>query len=500
MKAIILARVSTEEQMSEGQSIPAQLEKAREYVKRKQLSVHSEHQFEESSIKDNRRKLEIVISEIRRSRECVALIVETVDRLQRSFNEIAELDKLRKNGKLELHFIRENLIITSQSNSSEMQRWYLAVFVASSYVMQISDNVKRSIEHKLKNGEYPGKAPFGYLNYVDDKEKNWIKPDPESAHVVVKIYEWYAYNKLSMLEIKKKVKSEIGIDMPKSKVAHILDNPFYYGIIRYGKRTKTINNRKYYPHKYEPIITKDLWMTVQEVKASHKKKPKTNTTKIDYAYRGILTCAKDGHALTPDRTIKKNGAEYRYYRCTQYSGKHKKLKHWREEDLTDMFHEALTRDIFINNDVLTDLKIELKKDLDRKKANYKKTYLTASKEYETITKKLEKLLEAFLDGIISEEIFKTGQAELTKRRDTAKEVLDNLHDYDDDYYKQVNNIFELANTLPDIFKSSKCSIKRQILNMVLSNCTADDVSISPTYTYSLEILANCGDRTEWLPR
>ena len=33
MKAVILARVSTEDQLKEGKSIPAQLEKAREHSK-----------------------------------------------------------------------------------------------------------------------------------------------------------------------------------------------------------------------------------------------------------------------------------------------------------------------------------------------------------------------------------------------------------------------------------------------------------------------------------
>lgn len=42
MKAIILARVSTEEQMNEGQSIPAQLARAREYAKRKELKIYKE--------------------------------------------------------------------------------------------------------------------------------------------------------------------------------------------------------------------------------------------------------------------------------------------------------------------------------------------------------------------------------------------------------------------------------------------------------------------------
>ena len=141
MKAIILARVSTEDQMTEGHSIPAQLEKAREYVRRKGFEIKSEYQFDESSIKDQRTKFELVIEEIKQVNEKVALIVETVDRLQRSFKESVLLDGFRKQGKLEIHFIRENLIIHKDSNSSEIQRWDLAVFLAKSYVLQISDNV-----------------------------------------------------------------------------------------------------------------------------------------------------------------------------------------------------------------------------------------------------------------------------------------------------------------------------------------------------------------------
>ena len=111
MKAIILARVSTEDQMIEGQSIPAQIARAREYAKRKGFEIQSEHQFDESSLKDKRTKYDAVVKEIDESKEKIALIVETVDRLQRSFKESVLLDEFRKKGKLELHFIRENLIL-----------------------------------------------------------------------------------------------------------------------------------------------------------------------------------------------------------------------------------------------------------------------------------------------------------------------------------------------------------------------------------------------------
>ena len=116
--------------MLEGQSIPAQLARAREYADKKNLQIKSEYQFDESSIKDKRTKFEKVVEEIKNSKDKVALIVETVDRLQRSFKESVCFMKLRKQGRVEIHFIRENLVIHKDSNSSEIQRWDLAVFVA----------------------------------------------------------------------------------------------------------------------------------------------------------------------------------------------------------------------------------------------------------------------------------------------------------------------------------------------------------------------------------
>lgn len=61
--------------------------------------------------------------EIEQSNEPIALVVDTVDRLQRSFRESVQLDDLRKAGKLEIHFYRENLVINKDSNSADLLRW-----------------------------------------------------------------------------------------------------------------------------------------------------------------------------------------------------------------------------------------------------------------------------------------------------------------------------------------------------------------------------------------
>lgn len=247
MKAIILARVSTDEQMAEGQSIPAQLAKARQYASRKGLQVKSEYQFDESSVKDRRVKFEQVIEEITASKEPLALIVETIDRLQRSFKESVSLDNFRKEGRLEIHFIRENLVIHKNSNSSELTRWDIGVLFARNFVLQISDNVRRTIEFKIKNGEWPSRAPYGYTNFRNEDGKSCIAPDPLASRIVVKMYEWYGSEGYSMEQIRTKSKEEFSIEFGKGKIE-------YYETLLNGLQTEYKRLEGYISKMYDHLL------------------------------------------------------------------------------------------------------------------------------------------------------------------------------------------------------------------------------------------------------
>lgn len=163
MKAIIFARVSSKEQ-EDGQSIPAQVRRLTEYALRKNFTIDSTFQVTESSSKETRKQFEQIINYVKKAKEPFALITDTVDRLQRSFRETPMLDELRKQGKLELHFLREGLIVNQLSNSSQLLQWDIGVLFASSYVRQLGDNVKRSQEQCIKNGQWISKAPYGYKN------------------------------------------------------------------------------------------------------------------------------------------------------------------------------------------------------------------------------------------------------------------------------------------------------------------------------------------------
>ena len=61
-KAIILARVSTKEQMEEGHSIPAQVQRLVEYTEKNDFEVIAIHKISESSTKESRKEFEKVIT------------------------------------------------------------------------------------------------------------------------------------------------------------------------------------------------------------------------------------------------------------------------------------------------------------------------------------------------------------------------------------------------------------------------------------------------------
>ena len=285
MKAIILARVSTHEQMDEGYSIPAQLVRAREYAQRKGLEVINEYPFDESSLKDHRKKFEKVIEEIKKSKESIALIVETIDRLQRSFKESVLLDDYRKSGKLEIHFIRENLIIHKEANSSELQRWDLGVFMARSFVLQISDNVKRTNEQRFRDGFWYGKAYVGYKNIVKEDGTKTIIIDKDRAFLVKKMFELYATGNYSIRKLVKEMNERgltnnpSGTPMISSQVDKKLKNTFYYGVMKFKGRLA--------PHNYEPIVSKFLFDQVQKVIDSYNKQNFKRTNKT-YVFRGLI--------------------------------------------------------------------------------------------------------------------------------------------------------------------------------------------------------------------
>lgn len=92
-----------------------------------------------------------MINFCKKQRETIAIVADTVDRVQRSFKESVLLDELMRKDKIELHFYREGMVLNSKSTSVDIMRWDFSVMGAKAYVLQLSENVRRSNEQKWRN-------------------------------------------------------------------------------------------------------------------------------------------------------------------------------------------------------------------------------------------------------------------------------------------------------------------------------------------------------------
>lgn len=337
-KAIILARVSTEEQAKDDRySIPAQLRNLRDYVERKGLKAIAEYQFNESASKDRRKKFEEAIKVVETTDEPIAIVVDVVDRFQRGYRETVRFDDLRKDGKVELHFVSQNLVIHRNSAPHDLMIWDALVMFARSYVLQLSANVKRSIKEKLERGEYPGgNIPTGYRVATTIENNRVIRKkvfDEERAKFVIKAFSLFATDRYTTQTLAEKLakagfttKSINGKAKPvkQADISNILNNPFYFGKFYY--RDPDTGERELYPKEGRatnyPTLIEDwkLFERVQEILEKHNSRA-NGYKENDPKFKGLLTCRFCRHTLTHEemsRTYvdKSNpNASIVYYHC-----------------------------------------------------------------------------------------------------------------------------------------------------------------------------------------
>ena len=108
---ILLTRVSCSKQDVE-ESTEQQLAICQKYIKNLGINKFEVYTLEESSSRGNRKKFLQMINDIKTCDGCTALVFTKVDRLLRRFIEVPELDKLRQQGKIQLHAVKNNLVLT----------------------------------------------------------------------------------------------------------------------------------------------------------------------------------------------------------------------------------------------------------------------------------------------------------------------------------------------------------------------------------------------------
>lgn len=207
MKAVILARVSTKDQEEFGHSLPAQLKRLHEYAQKHNFDIVKEFSFSESAGMKIRKKFEEVLAYLKTYNDVKILLCQNVDRATRNFRDAVDLDEMRLNHDLEIHFVQEGFVINARSSGNEMFMWEAKVFIGKQYLNRLKDDTVRSQNYKVQNGECVSKAPIGYQNVEDPTTgKKNVVIDKEKAFLIRRLFDEYATGCYSIKEITLKAK------------------------------------------------------------------------------------------------------------------------------------------------------------------------------------------------------------------------------------------------------------------------------------------------------
>lgn len=462
MKAIILARVSTEEQKEAGNSLPAQLLRLEKYCNEHKLEIYKQYEFDESAWKEERKKFEKIMAILKDAKEPMALCCDKIDRLIRNFtSDLIDLEELRKQGKIELHFYSDNIVLYKDSPATDLFRFQIGVSLASYYSNSISDNVKRANETKIKKGEWCGNAPIGYLNTEDNNGNKDIEPDPVRSPYIIKMFEMYSTGNYSFALIQEEMeklglrsKSKNPQPLTKSSVFSVLNNPFYYGMMEIKE--------KLYPHKYQPLIKKELFDKCQKVMASYKKKPCKYGAK-PFIFRGLIKCAICGCTITPETS--KN---HIYYSCTNYHKAHEKRVYVPENELLEPIYELLDN-IQLTDQNKQELVEALKITTKAENKFFTNTLKYLRQEYDKLENMISNLADDKYSESITEDFYNKKLKQYSEKQAKILQEINKHNEADKDHYFTINTILSLAQRAKEIFESSETEEKRHLLNFLLQN-------------------------------
>src|SRR3989339_2074211 len=231
-KFFLYARKSTDEAERQVLSIEAQLTEVREFAEKENLSIVREFIETKSAKKPGRDIFEQMISGIEKG-EAEGILAWHPDRLARNAVDAGKIINLLDTGKLEMLKFP-----TFWFDKTPQGLFMLSIAFGQSkyYIDNLSENVKRGLRQKLRNGVYPGKAPWGYSN---NEKLGSIEIDPIESKVIKKAFELFANGGKTFTDICRflegnELTDKNGRPLKLDRVKSILSNKFYIGIMYYS--------------------------------------------------------------------------------------------------------------------------------------------------------------------------------------------------------------------------------------------------------------------------
>ena len=400
-------RKSTDEKDKQILSIPQQIDELKEFASRENLQI-IETFTEAKTAKEPGRAIFNNLLKLVKKGFADGIITWHPDRLARNSIDGGKIIYLLDTGQLQ-----DLKFPTFWFQNTPQGKFMLNIAFGQSkyYVDNLSENVKRGLHFKAKRGEWPGYAPFGYKN---DRNTRTLVLEPNESKLVKIVFRDSASGKFNtMKEIRDylfrcSVKLKDGKPLHYNQIRKMLTRNFYHGVFAYGGIS--------YEAKHPPLITKDLFDRVQvRLNSIYNTQPK----KHKFDFTGLLKCKECGCAITAETHKKyyketKRVANYVYYRCT------KKVKDCSQPYISEKDCELQLREIVWKSGLshswhqgFCDL---LKKDVIEAKGNISSELSSLTISLQAVEKKLNRLLELYLDESINSEDYQLKKDQLLQKK------------------------------------------------------------------------------------
>ena len=372
-----------------------------------------------------------------------------IDRGARNLKDWADLRELSDAG-IAVHFANESLDLHSRGGrlSADIQ-----AVVAADYIYNLSEETKKGINGRLKQGLLPLGAPLGYLNTGPGKKK---EIDPVRGPLIREAFEQYASGQHSLRSLaeylyRKGLRNRTGRIVGVNSLSIALNNPFYMGLIRVKRRGET------YDGIHEPLISPGLF---EQVQAQLRSKKQTVVRTHDFLFRRMLVCGGCRNRLVGE--LQKGHA---YYRCHTRTCKASCI---REEKVELAIAVLLNALVFREEEkpfIESQLQV-VKRELGVERDSARQTL---SLRLRQVSDRLMKLTDAYLDGEIEKDLFEQRKGHLLSEKKEVEESVRVLSYSGSQFETQLRNLLELADTAWLNYFLTSSQEKRNLLQTLTSN-------------------------------
>ena len=449
-----------------------------------------------------------------------AILIYSPDRLSRNYAyQVVLMDEFASCG-TEVLFINspkadtpeEALLLQFQGMISEYER------------AMIKERSRRGKRFKAKSGvvNVLCGAPYGY-NYIRKTEESaaYYQINEQEAVVVKEMFRMYTEDFCGIGAVARKFTAEKiptrknSARWERSVIWAMLRNPAYCGKACYGKTEHAERQRITKPlrakggfviqngcNREKPreewieipvpaIVSQDTFDIAQERLKNNKLHSQRNT-KVETLLQGMIVCSECGYSLY--RTYTETSAKNRiyYYRCFgsdpyRFGGVRKcNCKPLRQDYLDNIVWQQILQ--LLEDPMLIQREVEKRVEETRKASPVLKQKEAILRQRNKLSQSMDKLLDAYQEGLITIGQLRTRMPELQKRVNTTEKELENLknHELALDQRLQYLDAGSFKNQLGVNVNQLDIKEKKKILRLLVKEVVVGDDSIDIRHSIPLK--------------